>query len=361
MKQVIQKIQEDFNKGNFKNEQSISQGIVFPILKELGWEVFDTQFVSPEFRIGNRRVDFALCSHPQIPICFIECKQPGNTKKADHQLFKYAFHEGVPLAILTDGKTWSFYLPAEQGSYEERRVYKLDILERSIEDSIESLKKYLDFERLKSGQALEEARQEYRNHNRRRIAKKAITQAWKELVDSKNETLTNVINEATEKKCGYKPEPEDVFKFLSGSFVFSPEIPYRGHKVKRPLLSQLPPDSSEGSAPIGNYYIFKGKTYQTKTASEVVIETLKLFAEERNDFFENCYKHPENKGSTRTYIGHSPEELYQNCKIIAKSCELAPGWYLMTNFNNRTKERILLMACKVMSYSIGKEYKYHFK
>lgn len=27
--------------------------------------------------------------------------------------------------MLTDGKTWSFYLSAEQNSYEERRVYKL--------------------------------------------------------------------------------------------------------------------------------------------------------------------------------------------------------------------------------------------
>ena len=35
-----------------------------------------------------------------------------------------------PFVVLTDGETWSFYLPAEQGSYEDRRVYKLDLFER---------------------------------------------------------------------------------------------------------------------------------------------------------------------------------------------------------------------------------------
>ena len=46
------------------------------------------------------------------------------------QALEYAFHTGVPFVVLTDGKTWSFYLPAEQGSYEERRIHKLDLFER---------------------------------------------------------------------------------------------------------------------------------------------------------------------------------------------------------------------------------------
>ncbi len=59
----------------------------------------------------------------------MEVKQPGVAGRADRQLFEYAFHEGVPLAILTDGTTWPVYVPALQGSYDDRRVYLLDLLD----------------------------------------------------------------------------------------------------------------------------------------------------------------------------------------------------------------------------------------
>ena len=130
-------------KGNFPNEQAIKQGIVLRILSCLGWDQYDPDQVWPEYSVHPRRVDLALCHPSKKPTVFIEVKQPGKTEDADRQLFEYAFHEGVPMAVLTDGQTWSFYLPAEQGSYEDRRVYKLDLTERTIEESVEKLNRYL--------------------------------------------------------------------------------------------------------------------------------------------------------------------------------------------------------------------------
>ena len=115
----IPDIQEKLKKNEYPNEQSISQGIVLRILSVLGWPIYDTQIVIPEFNIQGRRVDFALCHPNNKPIIFIEVKQPGNMLGADKQLFEYAFHTGVPLAIVTDGKEWHFYLPAEIGDYDE--------------------------------------------------------------------------------------------------------------------------------------------------------------------------------------------------------------------------------------------------
>lgn len=117
--------------GRFPNEQAISQGIVLRVLQELGWDTWDTTLVWPEFQTGEGRVDFALCHPPSKPAVFIEVKQPGKAEDAVRQALEYAFHTGVPFVVLTDGKTWSFYLPAEQGSYEDRRVYKLDLFERA--------------------------------------------------------------------------------------------------------------------------------------------------------------------------------------------------------------------------------------
>ncbi len=163
--------------GRFPNEQAISQGIVLRVLQELGWDTWDTNIVWPEYKTGEGRVDFALCHPPSKPLNFIEVKQPGKAEESVRQALEYAFHTGVPFVILTDGRTWSFYLPAEQGSYEDRRVYKLDLYERSPAEAAEILRRYLERSRIESGEALETARKEYRNRNRRSQAKAAIPEA----------------------------------------------------------------------------------------------------------------------------------------------------------------------------------------
>src|SRR5262245_3584830 len=102
--------------GKFSNEQAISQGVVLSLLQELGWDAWDTSSVWPEYQTGEGRADFALCHPPAKPAVFIEVKQPGKAEDAVRQCLEYAFHAGVPFVTLTDGRTWSFYLPAEQGS-----------------------------------------------------------------------------------------------------------------------------------------------------------------------------------------------------------------------------------------------------
>ena len=128
LRDVIERIQNDLRSGRFTNEAAVSQGIVLPVLYELGWPVFDTRSVAPEYALEGRRVDFALCDGSDRPKVFLEVKRVGQAEGSDRQLFEYAFHRGVPVAILTDGQEWSFYLPAEEGHYEERRVYKIDLL-----------------------------------------------------------------------------------------------------------------------------------------------------------------------------------------------------------------------------------------
>ena len=98
-------ITERLRQGRFANEQAISQGIVLRLLQELGWDTWDTSIVWPEYQTGEGRVDFALCHPPSKPAVFIEVKQPGKAEDAVRQALEYAFHTGVPLVVLTDGKT----------------------------------------------------------------------------------------------------------------------------------------------------------------------------------------------------------------------------------------------------------------
>src|SRR5689334_18781232 len=97
--------------GKFPNEQAVSVGVVLRLLQELGWDAWDATRVWPEFQTGEGRADFALCHPPSKLAILIEVKQPGRAEDAVRQALEYAFHTGVPFIVLTDGQTWSFYLP----------------------------------------------------------------------------------------------------------------------------------------------------------------------------------------------------------------------------------------------------------
>ena len=115
---IVQDIQSRLKTGQVANEASVTQGSVLPILQALGWSIFDARIVCPEYTVEGKRVDFALCHQPRRPDIFMEVKQVGKSEGADRQLFEYAFHTGVPMAVLTTGQEWHFYLPAEQGTYQ---------------------------------------------------------------------------------------------------------------------------------------------------------------------------------------------------------------------------------------------------
>ncbi|MCZ7600864.1 MAG: type I restriction endonuclease [Gammaproteobacteria bacterium] len=114
LEEDIEDIRAGIKAGRFTNEASVSQGIVLRLLHALSWPSYDTQIVCPEYSLEGRRVDYALCQPPGKPIAFVEVKQIGQSEGAERQLFEYAFHVGVPLAILTDGQEWNFFCPANK-------------------------------------------------------------------------------------------------------------------------------------------------------------------------------------------------------------------------------------------------------
>lgn len=198
--------------GSLGNEAVVSQVVVLSIIDALGWSTYDPHHVYPEYSVGTRRVDFALLTHG-TPAVFVEVKQPGLASRADRQLFEYAFHEGVPLAVLTDGATWHFYIPGAQGSYDDRRVYLLDLLEREPEESAARLKRYLSRRAVESGDAFDHAQADYKQSKQRKGAAEAIPQAWANLVSEPR--LADLLAAEVESVCGFQPEASDVAAFLA--------------------------------------------------------------------------------------------------------------------------------------------------
>ena len=229
--------------GRFANKQSISQGVVLPILNGLGWPVFDTGVVSPEYATGAGRADFALCDPPSQPKCFIDVKQPGKDGDAVRQALECAFHTGVQFVVLTDGVTWSFYLPAEPGEYEDRRVFKLDLTEHDASASGDTLRRYLLRERVASGAFLEDARKEYQDRNRRKVARKAIPAAWNDLVSGRDELIVDWVAETVESDTGVRPDEDDVVAFLRALAPAGPEARPTGTTARHP------PGPNPGASP----------------------------------------------------------------------------------------------------------------
>jgi hypothetical protein len=357
----IEEIRLGIKAGRFVNEASISQGIVLRILHALSWPAYDTQVVCPEYSLQGRRVDYALCHPPSRPIAFVEVKQIGQSEGAERQLFEYAFHIGVQLAILTDGQEWNFFLPGEQGDYGERRVYKLDIVERDISECVARLTRYLQYDACISGAAIEAAREDYRNVSRDRQMKATLPKAWARLLEEEDELLIELVADRVENLCGYKPAPDTVARFLKenvalksapaatlhASFRAQPSAP-----VAVPNAARI--DSSQKPSSVG--FILDGQSFAARNALDVLKGVFEALAKRDAGILERFAALPKH-GRTRRYLARNSNDLYPDRPDLVRdhSMQLTSGWWLSTNHSRATIERIIEMACDVAHLKYGKD------
>lgn len=344
----------------FANETAVREAIVMPILAALGWEILDPDIVYREYKIRNRRVDYGLIAVGTTPTIIVEVKAIGHISGGDKQLFEYAFHEGVPMAVLSDGREWSFYLPGEHGSYEDRRVYKLDLLERDLGEACDIFQRYLEFERVKSGKAMEAARNDYRNASQKRQAEDAIPRAWQDIIKEPDELFIDLLVEKTESICGFRPEVEQIENFIVGMLIEKP-IPLSDRVPPPPKPSiELPPSDNgtvippkkPGSREI-SYRLFD--TARTaRTAKDALIDILREMAKRDREFFEKLSRTAQ--GKRRRHLARTREGVYpQRPDLAENAIEISSGWWIGVNIANREKQRILKRACEAIDIEYGKD------
>lgn len=284
----IRDIKTRLGKEEYPNEQAISQGIVLRLLQAMGWDVYNPQVVTPEYTVHGKRVDFALCVRSNRPDIFVEVKRPGQIQipGGDEQLLGYAFRQGVPFAVLMDGREWHFYLPAEQGSFDERKVYKLDLTERDVGESSERLQRYLSFDEVSSGKALENAKADHRDVSKTRQAKETIPEAWAKLVEDNDDILLELVSEKVEDIRGVKPVSEQVVAYLKS---LRPSVPERGPKQEptQPSVTETTPSKAKKrSKRPGPYPKIKvtfpdGEIISEKLVKDTLVETIRKIGVER--------------------------------------------------------------------------------
>lgn len=237
--------------GTNPDESATKQSVVLRLLNLCGWDLFDLSQVAPEHTVGNRRVDYALMPGSANAV-FIEVKRLGESL-ANHQqqLLEYCFQEGVKLAALTNGQTWHLYLPLQPGSWEERRFLTIDLSSQEPGFVEERFTEYLSRENVANGRAVGDAEDLLYSQQHAEIARRAILEAWKQIVETPDELLVELISEATERICGFAPEPALVRQFLSQRVQGTADVP-----MERPVpfsspRSDVPPASGQRVAAPG--------------------------------------------------------------------------------------------------------------
>lgn len=363
--QRIEQVRGNLRQGRLGSEQAVSQGAVLPLLDALGWPVFDTSVVVPEFPVDTGRVDFALCHPPRRPMAFIEVKHLGKLDASgEKQLFQYAFHLGTQLVVLTDGQEWHFYVPSGAGSYSERHIHKLDILERDTQECVDRLCRYLQHERIVDGSALRDAVADYDTTARDRRIRGALPTALQKLLAGSDNQVLELLADEVEDLSGIRPELDVCADYLrvaaraldgsagtSASGAISPPPPAAPAYGRTPPAAR--PVGSGSSDRIG--LVFRGQRQHCNSARDVVATALQLLANGDPTFLPRFIARPH--GRKRRWVARAAHELYPGRPDLARdhSCEFVPGWHLATNYSADNLEVILRAACEVAGVEYGRD------
>ncbi len=207
LKDHIEDIRTQLEEKVFNDEEAVRTHIVLRLLEPLKWPRFKPKIIQREYPVKRLKVDFALCHPESKPIVFIEAKKVGNiNENGEEQLFQYAFNQGVPIVLLTDGREWRFYYPRGDGDIKDRLVYKVDLLENDNEVCVTRLNRYLNYEEIQNRNAVSAIKEDYTHRH--------IQNAWETLLTEADTAWIDVIVNKTEHLCGHKPTEEQVKTFL---------------------------------------------------------------------------------------------------------------------------------------------------
>ena len=299
-------------------EAKVQQVIVLPILRRLGWDPDNDHEVYPQFPVADGWVDYALLI-VNVPKVFIEVKRGGESlEKHQEQLLNYSFKQGVKLAALTNGATWWFYLPLQEGSWEQRKFHAVEFDKQNGEEIAQIFVDLLSKENVHSGKAIQNAENLYKRHQ---IAE-ALPKAWDQLVD---DTIANLLTIRTEELCGHKPDKNEVNQFLSKmrlpqitSHPSAPEPVPVPVSIPTPEPAPAPKPRDSDSSMKGKQvrgFTFLGTKYEVTSWRNILVNLCKIIhCSHRDRFWEVLNL----RGRVKPYFSRNPidDDFKEHKQII---------------------------------------------
>ncbi len=237
-----------------------------------------------------------------------------------------------------------------------KRFFKLDLLERSNDESIKVLWRYLAHARVASGASLDTARKEHENRSRRLVASRSIPEAWRELVEEGNDELTRLLADAAESKAGIRPTDDDVAEFLGKLGAAQPKVDIRPTIQSSPVKTSTTPEQAPKGHARGTITLH-GTSIPYTNAKEAMVIVLRRLAQDDPTFLERCSRHRAFQGRKRRHIAQRSEDVYPGRPDLQKSHheELPGGWIVGTNLNNRSKMTLIRAAGEVGGLTFGRD------
>ena len=152
IRRVRQQLTE-YPKSDYRYNEATTRNVVInPMLEALGWDLRDFDKcgyeIDPKGELwGKRPADYVLGAPSGRTVIVIEAKQMYNslaTEREEEQLAGYA--EGLlsGVAVLTNGTDWYIYNLRMRGSFSDKLVGEVNLLECNIPEAAQTLHMWLD-------------------------------------------------------------------------------------------------------------------------------------------------------------------------------------------------------------------------
>ncbi len=297
MNSLSEKIWKDIRKDVYvpQGELALCQGVILPVLQYYGWDVFNTKEVVPQFDVGGGKVDYCLKAGQKNAV-FIEVKRFSEDLRVhQEQLLNYAFQEGVPMAILTNGQVWWFYLPLTEGSWEQRKFLTVDIIQQNDLKIEEHFTNFLQKEAIIKGAALDKARTMHSSRTRKKAIQVALPQAWQNLIDDQDDVLMDLLADKVEGLCGLRPDAETVSNFmlqlLNDNFLrkFPNDTALEPKEKENPGVISKPPEKKRKAVRRPVSYTLLGQVYSVNTSRDLLLSVCQKLWDMDPAAFHNAY------------------------------------------------------------------------
>ena len=322
------------------SEQATREMAVNPVIGTLGWDTFDPGEVVREYSVRGGRVDYCLRRHSRN-LVMLEVKRAG-TELGDHQeqLLRYAFDEGVELAVLTDGLVWWLFLPMAGGSWEQRCFCRVAFREQGPAVAAAAIHRFLSRDGVVGGSAMDQAKREFESQERDRRVRAALQDAWVRMLADSKGLLRDLLAESVEEISGYRPSPESVHDFLQGVLGNDAVVQPISDGSESTLTGgngngHSPPEQTEDrrrrSVPPVAFWL-DGKRHDVASWRRLLVRVCELVAEEAGTSFGD--RALQLRGRKRPYFSSSTGELREPLAVAGTKL------YVEGNISATQAERI---------------------
>ena len=214
------------------------------------------------------------------------------------------------------------------------------IRDRPAPESASRLTRYLEYDAVCSGKALEAARKDYHNVTREREIRANLPIAFARLIEEQDEGLVELLADKVENLCGYRPDPDTVTAFLSEG------VPTNVKAIVKPQSTSAMPKKPDESTK-GYGFTLMGQHFPARNPTDVYFQVFEELTKHDATFLARFAALPKH-GKKRRYLAQTPEELYPGQpELTSAAHQLSSGWWLGTNYSTSSKKKIVQLACQV--------------